>query len=147
MRGHIGDIDLKTKSYYIQQAFFLRSFFSKFTMSKGDKNVNQMCSSNTKVQRRPITFCEGTIQRKLAILLSTDEKLLPAITYPDIVNYLLLTPSPYTSDNLKSYKGLHAYNQICCGCVRDRHARKFGDQCLVKCKVCIIYASDVDLYI
>ena len=38
--------------------------------------------------------------------LSTDEKLLPAIIYPDIVNYLLFTPSPYTADDLKSYRGL-----------------------------------------
>ena len=28
-------------------------------------------------------------------------KLLPAITNPDIVNYLLFTPSPYTADDLK----------------------------------------------
>ena len=29
-------------------------------------------------------------------------KLLLAITNPDIVNYLLFTPSPYTADDLKS---------------------------------------------
>jgi hypothetical protein len=36
---------------------------------------------------------------------SDDVKLLPKITYPDIVNYLVFSPSPYTSDDLKSYKG------------------------------------------
>ena len=34
---------------------------------------------------------------------NTDRKLLPAITHPDIVYYLLFTPSPYTADDLKSY--------------------------------------------
>ena len=33
--------------------------------------------------------------------LSSDEKLLPAITYPDIVNYLVFTPSTYTAEDLK----------------------------------------------
>ena len=87
-------------------------------------------------------------------ILSTDEKLLPAITYPNIVNYLLFTPSPYTADDLKSYKGLQAYNLMCCGWVRDCQARKFGYKCLVKCKVCtiltmfdVMYSSYVDLHI
>ena len=90
---------------------------------------------------------------ELGILL-TDEIILPAITYPDIVNYLLFTPSPYTTDDLKSYNGLQSYKQMCCEWVRDRQARKFGDKCLVKCKVCTIitmldvrYASYVDLHI
>ena len=51
------------------------------------------------------------------------------------MDYLLFTPSPYTADDLRSYKGLHAYNKMCCGWVRDCQARKFG-KCLVKCKVC-----------
>ena len=52
------------------------------------------------------------------------------------VGNLLFTPSPYTSADLKGYKGLQACNQMCCGWVRDRQNRKFGDKCLVKCKVC-----------
>ena len=47
-----------------------------------------------------------------ASMLSEDVKLLPKITYPDFVNYLVFSPSPYTSDDLKSYKGLEAYNQF-----------------------------------
>ena len=36
----------------------------------------------------------------------------PTITYPDIVNYLLLTKSAYTNDELKNFKSLEAYNQF-----------------------------------
>jgi hypothetical protein len=43
----------------------------------------------------------------------------PNILYPDIVNYLLYTPSKYTTEDFKAYKGLDAYNQLVCGWVRE----------------------------
>jgi hypothetical protein len=66
---------------------------------------------------------------------STDVNLLPKVTYPDIVNYLVFSPSPYTAQDLKSYKGLDAYNQFVCGWVRDKTTRKMNDKCVVKAKV------------
>ena len=50
---------------------------------------------------------------------SEKEEDYPEITYPDIVNYLVLTPSVYTSDDLKSYKSLEAYNNIMEGWVKE----------------------------
>ena len=44
-------------------------------------------------------------------------KLLPTITNPDIVNYLLFTPSPYTADDLKS-KSTKYYRPVT-RCVMD----------------------------
>jgi hypothetical protein len=35
------------------------------------------------------------------------------------VNYLLYTPSKYTTEDFKAYKGLDAYNQLVCGWVRE----------------------------
>ena len=35
-----------------------------------------------------------------------------AVTYPDIVNYLILGSSPFTANQLKAYKSLEAYNQV-----------------------------------
>jgi len=35
--------------------------------------------------------------------------IYPEVTYPDIYNYLISTPSPYTGDQLKAYKGLEDY--------------------------------------
>ena len=59
-----------------------------------------------------LTLIGGEDPYELGIL-STDGTLLPAFTYPYIVNYLLFTPSPYTAYDLKSYKGIQAYNQRC----------------------------------
>ena len=71
----------------------------------------------------------------VASVWSENVCLLPAITYPDIVNYLVFSPSPYTSDDLKSYKGLEAYNQFVCGWVRGKTSRIVNDKCIVKAKV------------
>jgi hypothetical protein len=35
------------------------------------------------------------------------------------VNYLLQTPSKYTTEDLKAYKSLDTYNQLFCGWVRE----------------------------
>ena len=50
---------------------------------------------------------------------SANVNLLPSVTYPDIVNYLLFTPSPYTLEDLKCYKGTDAHKQWTGGWVSD----------------------------
>ena len=66
---------------------------------------------------------------------SSDVSLLPSVTYIDIVNYLLWTPSKYTKDDLKSYKGLEAYNQFINGWVRERSAVECSGYIVVTAKV------------
>lgn len=64
-----------------------------------------------------------------------DPAILPSITYPDIVNYLVFSLSPYTVEDLKSYKGLEAYNQMACGWVLEAQYQVIDDHCVVKAKV------------
>ena len=66
---------------------------------------------------------------------SDDKKLLPSVTYPDIVNYLLFSPSPYTTDDLKGLKSLEAYNQAQNGWVSDVRAIDIGNKRVVRAKV------------
>ena len=40
------------------------------------------------------------------------EATLPDITYLDVVNYLVFSPSPYTTEDMKPYKSLETYNQV-----------------------------------
>ena len=51
--------------------------------------------------------------------LSSEFEHFPRITYPDIVNYLLFAPSPYSRDDLKNFKSLESYNHFVCGWVRE----------------------------
>lgn len=66
---------------------------------------------------------------------SEDVQILPNVTYPDIVNYLLFSPSSYTLDDLKSYKGLDAYNYFVSGWVRERKAIVLNDHVVVTSEV------------
>ena len=51
--------------------------------------------------------------------LSSEFENFPHITYPDIVNYLLFAPSPYSRGDLKKFRSLESYNHFVCGWVRD----------------------------
>ena len=64
-----------------------------------------------------------------------DDDILPAVSYPDIVNYLLFTPSAYTSEDMKSYKSLQAYNQVVEGWVRNVLTMEINNLRVVKGQV------------
>ena len=40
----------------------------------------------------------------------SDVKLMPDVSWGDIYNYLVNSPSDYSQDNLKPYKSLEAFN-------------------------------------
>ena len=42
---------------------------------------------------------------------SSDKEKLPAISYPDLLSYLLFTPSPYSKEDLKAIKSTETYNE------------------------------------
>ena len=59
----------------------------------------------------------------------------PAVTYPDIVNYLIFGSSPFTANQLKAYKSLEACNQVIEEWVRDVKVYLYEDKRFVIGKV------------
>ena len=53
--------------------------------------------------------------------------LLPKVVYPDIVNYLLFAPSPYTAEQLKYFKSMDSYNYFVSGFVKKVGAKVFSN--------------------
>lgn len=48
-------------------------------------------------------------------------QLWPEVEYPNIYNFLIATPSLFTSDSLKAYKSLDAYNYYISGWIDNIH--------------------------
>ena len=63
---------------------------------------------------------------------SNSHDVLSEVTYPDIYNYSVANPSPYSKEDLKAYKSLEAYNQFVCGWVREIVSLEKNDNRLVK---------------
>ena len=67
-----------------------------------------------------------------------DVDLWPAITYIHLGMYLLLTPSPYTGEDLMNYKSLDCYKNFVSGWVREVLVKEFSDMRVVVGKVRIL---------
>ena len=55
-----------------------------------------------------------------------DIDLWPGITYINLGMYLLLTPSPYTGEDLMNYKSLECYKNFVSGWVREVLVKDFS---------------------
>ena len=77
-----------------------------------------------------------------SFIFQTDIKLLPSITYPDIVNYLVFNPSPFTAQHMKAFKSLEAYNQAFNGWLSDVLWKEVNSVIIIKAKVLNILNFD-----
>lgn len=104
--------------------------------SKGHRYLDELDPSDKERYLSKLKLIEDEDPYEISqSLWSADVKLLPQVSYPDVVNYLVFSPSPYTAQDLKSFKGLEAYNQFVCGWVRDKVTRVINDKCLMTAKV------------
>ena len=66
---------------------------------------------------------------------SSDATTWPPVEHVDVINYLIFTPSSYTSDQLKKYKSLDAYKFFQDGWIKHILHKKFDDLHLLLAKV------------
>ena len=71
----------------------------------------------------------------------------PSICYPDIVNYLVFSPRPFSADDMKAYKSLEAYNQVIEGWVRDVKVMTTSGLKVVKGKVIRLISLNLLVYV
>ena len=55
----------------------------------------------------------------------------PEVQYPDIFNYMIATPSPYTQQELKAYKSLEGYRLYADGWVSELTVVSIPTRCLL----------------
>ena len=71
-----------------------------------------------------------------------DINCFPAITYLNIVNYLVFGTSPFSAEDVKAYKSLDAYNQVMKGWVIDvKTLMTKSDLNIVRGKVTLLHYS------
>ena len=69
---------------------------------------------------------------------SNDIVHLPCLSWRDVTDYLIDSPSTFTKDSLKAYKSLEAYDYFMCGHVQDCFDRFISNKsefCYIKLKV------------
>ena len=71
----------------------------------------------------------------------------PSICYPDIANYLVFSPRPFSADDMKAYKSLEAYNQVIEGWVRDVKVMTTSGLKVVKGKVIRLISLNLLVYV
>ena len=67
-----------------------------------------------------------------------DVKLMPDVSWGDMYNYLINSPSEYTHDNLRAYKSLEDLNFFVCNRIQDIYYdenTKESEFCSIKTKV------------
>ena len=67
-----------------------------------------------------------------------DITMLPELSWRDVTEYLIDTPSRFTKEAMKAYKSLEAYDYFMCGHVQDCFYHKISptsDFCFIKSEV------------
>ena len=116
-----------------------RANMTEATWSQSEYFLSLEPSEQSRYKRK-LTLSDGTTLPDPCSLKNDwkdDVLLLPDVSWPDVYNYLIDTPSDFTKESLKAYKSLEAYNFFLCGHVQDvfHHSIKKVEFCFIKSEV------------
>ena len=67
-----------------------------------------------------------------------DPECLPAISYPDIVNYLVFQVSAFTLEEFRSYKAMDSNKWVVLGWVKDVRSLEINKSILITSRVSVL---------
>ena len=92
-----------------------------------------------------LTLADGTVLPDPFLLeqgWTDDISNLPNLSWRDVTQYLIDSPSEFTNEAMKAYKSLEAYNYFVCKHVQDcyHHAiHEKSEFCYIKSAVCYLF--------
>ena len=107
------------------------------SLSLNDKNwyEKKLTLSDGQTLPDPYSLSEGW---------KSDVTLMPDITWIDVYNYLINTPSTFSKESLKAYKSLEAFNFYENGHVQDVSYHSIKEEncfCFIKSEVGVVFFS------
>ena len=100
---------LNTEVYSAQKQSKPASYVGLETIELSDLIISMDLPTNAvaRYKFKIVHVCKDPYTMPSEICVSYDnDSIYAEVTYPDIYNYLISAPSPYTVDQLKTYKGL-----------------------------------------
>ena len=110
-------------------------------MFSTSKYFESLSNEDKEGYKSKLTLSDGQIlpdPYALVINWKSDVNYLPDITWLDIYNYLIETPSKFSKESLKAYKSLEAYQFYDAGHVQDVYYHDIDEGntfCFLKSKV------------
>ena len=101
---------------------------------------NELQKEDKAKYRRKLTLTNGQLLPDPCGIVKnwkSDAKLMPDVSWSDMYNYFINSPSEYTHGNPKAYKSLEAFNFFVCNYVQDimMKLQKNFEFCSIKTKV------------
>eukprot|EP00117_Sycon_ciliatum_P019190 scpid45373/ scgid17476/ PHD finger protein ING1; Protein INHIBITOR OF GROWTH 1 len=90
----------------------------KFSKVYDELDDSSKCRYREKLERVAPDSSDPYLPRSIFL----EEDKFPLVDYPDIYNFLVNAPSPYTKEQLKAYKSLEGYKYLVSGWVGDVRA-------------------------
>ena len=125
----IGVLGLYLDKLNISDMFSTSKYFTSLSDEDKEGYISKLTLSDGQILPDPYSLVENW---------KNDVRSMPDISWGDVYNYLINTPSLFSKEALKAYKSLEAYNFYTNGHVQDVHYHEINrgnSFCYIKSEV------------